>query len=182
MIDQARRRTMSADDLIDPIAKKFRDRVEQDKDERESRHGRKELEQQLEERARQMAPAELRTMEGLLWDRWQSVRDSLGELIPEFHYNGVAHSLESDQCLYAVTMDISEGWPFTVDIRAGLHRNAQQRTARLPDVRPKRWRLRASYDGIEFRWINGDRRRLAAGTVVEELLEALIDFLPASFH
>lgn len=139
-------------------------------------------------------PIELERMEQIFHERCDSFnRSNKPTTVPDLSYNNKNHRLEAKKYaaslylhdykledLYHIHNDLYTDKGYEVRILVGLHPDAAQFMAVLPDMDVTRWRLRASADKDGLFWYEvNEHRRFSSEEIVDVVMEALTNLLAA---
>jgi hypothetical protein len=166
-------------DEPDPIAEKLKAAVSPAQDREAAKSGERLLKADFESIAIQRAPEELKTLDVLLRDRAAKINQQRPPQIPEMRLVEVNHRLEAGK--FAIELRPTAGMrDYSLRVVVGLHPNAQQFMAELPDVQSSIRFYSACADEVGFFWVNSQTGARTAGEqIVTDALEGLSDLLAA---
>lgn len=131
---------------------------------------------ELREAARKAGPAQFDTLAALLRTRGDALNNDNLPRFPKFNYVAVNHRLDAGK--YAVELSPYAAIDsYSVTIRAGIHPNAAQFMAEVPDIPTREQRLIASMDQDGFSWRNPKGQKCDVNRVLDRALETVCDLI-----
>ena len=129
--------------------------------------------------ARLKGPEEFEQMEQLFQERVELFNKSdKPKTVPDINYDSRRHLLDGKK--FGVSIDILIGQVYELRVFVGLHPDAAQFMAELPDVEVTRWHLRASEDESGFFWYElNEGTKFSSEEIVDASIDALTDLLAA---
>lgn len=136
---------------------------------------------ELREAARKAGPAQFETLAALLSAKGNVLNNENLPGVPKFRYMPVNHRLEVGK--YAIELSpYAASDSYMVTVRAGLHPNANQFLAEVPDIPTREQRLTASVDQDGFWWRDIDGHKCNPEQVLDEALEAVWELILADIQ
>lgn len=166
-------------DIPDPIAEKLRAEVVRTEEQKAAASGERLLQADFETVAIQGAPEEFKKLATQLRDRGAAINQARPAQIPELRFAEVNHRLEAGK--FAIELQPIAGLrDYIVRVIVGLHPNAYQFMAEVPNVPSSIRDYSASADETGFFWLDNETgMRPSADEIVADALESLTDLLAA---
>jgi hypothetical protein len=125
---------------------------------------------ELREAARKAGPMEFDMLVALLKEKGEAMNREGLSGFPIFKFAPVNHRLDAGK--YAIELSpYAAAGSYSVTIRAGLHPNAAQLMAEVPDIATSEQRLIASMDKDGFSWRDPGGRKRDVNQVLERAME-----------
>lgn len=172
---------MNTEKPKDPIVEKLNKTAQHIKYEKDLADGEQLMIADFRAQALQLAPSELQKIEEQLSERCATINADVNvtelSLLPQLRYDKSSHWLEAGK--YAAALQLSEGYdPFRFRLVVGLHPNAHQFMAEIPDVPSMVWTFFAKADEKGFFWLDAETEtRWRNEEIVDKALECLSDLL-----
>jgi len=166
-------------DTPDPIAEKLKAAVARTEEQKAADSGERLLQADFETVARQRAPEEFQRLTTLLCDRAAAINQDRPAPIPELCFAEVNYWLKAGK--FAIELQpIARMRDYAIRVVVGLHPNAHQFLAEVPNVPSSIRDYAACADETGFFWLDTQTgARSTAKQIVTDALEDLTDFLLA---
>jgi len=159
-----------------PLAEKMRRALKERGADEDAARIRLQREVELREAARKAGPTQFDTLCALLRARGDALNGEKLPGFPQFKYAQVNHRLDAGK--YAIELlPYAAIDSFSVDLLVGLHPNAAQFLAEVPDIPTRRERLSASMDQDEFCWRDSKGQKCDVNQVLENAMETLCSLI-----
>jgi TIR domain len=130
----------------------------------------------LRDAARKAGPTQFDTLAALLRAKGDLLNNESLSGFPEFKFVPVNHRLDAGK--YAVELSPYAAFDsYSVTIRAGLHPNAAQFMAEVPDIRTREQRLIASMDQDGFSWRDSAGGKCDVDRILDRAIETVCDLI-----
>jgi hypothetical protein len=158
------------------LAEKMRRTLQERETAEDVARAQQQSESELRQAARRAAPAQFDTLAALLREKGDSLNDEQLPGFPPFKYIPVNHRLDAGK--FAIELNPYAALDsYSVEMLVGLHPNAGQFLAAVPDIPTHKQRLNASMDQHGFYWCDSKGQKCDVNRLLDGAMEVLCSLI-----